>query len=122
MPPRGQHQLDEISQKLGELTAYTHEHRHGVNNLSQKFDALALDVARRVEALDTKMTLRTDEIHRALTAENVLLQARVKVLEDEKSRREGAMGAVNWLLRNWPIILGFLTLVAVILAANGKLP
>ena len=51
--------LDEISVRLGELTAYTHEHRHAAANLSMKFDALSLDLARRVEALDARLTMRS---------------------------------------------------------------
>ena len=125
MPPRGQGagygQLDEISEKLGELTAYTHEHRHGVNNLSQKFDALALDLVRRVEALDVKMTVRIDEVVKMLTAENVVLQARVDALEIDKQRRDGALSLVEWAVRNWPGIIGFALLVAVILKSTGQI-
>lgn len=119
-PPRTG-MLDEISQKLGELTAYTHEHRHGVNNLSQKFDALAIDLVKRVEALDTKMTVRIDEIHSKLTAENGILRARIEVLENDKQRRIGALNLFEWALRNWPAIIGFVVLVGVVLEATGRI-
>lgn len=116
-PPRNnQHgTLDEISQKIGELTAYTHEHRHGVNNLSAKFDALALDIVKRVEALDVKMTLRIDEVVKSLTAENAALSTRVETLEAEARREEGRRGVLQWMLRS-PVI-GWLAAFIVFLSA-----
>lgn len=114
MSPRGgptHGQLDEISQKIGELTAYTHEHRHGVNNLSAKFDALALDIVRRVEALDTKMTIRIDEVVKTLTAENGALSARVALLEAAAEREKGMRGTVHWILHS-PLV-GWLVALAV---------
>ena len=114
-------QLDEISERLGELAAYTHEHRHGVNNLSQKFDALALDITKKVEALDAKMTVRIDAINAHLTAENKVLQSRVDLLEVDKTRRDGAVGLFNWMLKSWPALVGFALLVAVILEATGRI-
>lgn len=120
MTARRTGQLDEISERLGELAAYTHEHRHGVNNLNQKFDALALDLAKRVEALDAKMTVRIDEINRSLTSENTLLRARIEVLEAKEQRRDGALGLVGWAIKNWPGVIGFIFLVALILEATGR--
>ena len=108
--PRGA-VLDEISHKLGELSGYVHEHRHGVNNMSAKLDALALDITKRVEALDTKMTVRMDEMDRALrselTANNIALKAelaaanlRIVELEKAKSQHDGAAGVVSAILKS----------------------
>jgi ribosomal protein L16 Arg81 hydroxylase len=119
--PRQTGQLDQISERLGELAAYTHEHRHGVNNLSQKFDALALDVTKRMEAFDTKVTVRMDEIYRTLTAENVVLKARVEVLETAKHQQDGAWGLVKWITQNWPMLIGFFVMIAVILRSTGQI-
>ena len=82
--------LDEISLRIGELSGYVHEHRHGVNNLSAKFDAVALDMTRRVEALDVKMTIRIDEINANLTTKLEAANARIGVLESIQDQHKGA--------------------------------
>jgi hypothetical protein len=133
MPTRGQSgQLDEISLKLGELAAYTHEHRHGVANLSQKFDALALDIAKRVEALDTKMTVRIDEVVKSLSADNLALSsrlegdnanlsARVSKLEEIHTRQDAQLGVWRWLIDKWPFAALAAFISAVVAWANGKI-
>jgi hypothetical protein len=120
-PPARGSQLDEISLKIGELAAYTHEHRHGVNNLSAKFDALALDIVKRVEALDTKMTLRIDEVVKALTSELAAANLRINALEAERDRQQGALSAWRWIAEKWPFAALGTILAAVIAWANGKL-
>lgn len=95
--------LDEISLRIGELSGYVHEHRHGVNNLSAKFDAVALDMTRRVEALDVKMTIRIDEINANLTTKLEAANARIGALESIQERQKGARNLASWLLHS-PII------------------
>jgi hypothetical protein len=119
--PIGQGKLDDISMKIGEMSNYIHEHRHGVNNLSAKFDALALDIVKRVEALDIKMTLRIDEVVKGLTSENTSLRLRIEALELERERRHGAMGVWVWLGEHWPFAALFAGLAAVVAWANNKL-
>ena len=85
--------LDEISLKLGELTAYTHEHRHGVANLSMKMDGLSLDVAKQIAALEAKMTVRLDESHTSLSS-------RITALEAERNRRDGATNILGLVLKS----------------------
>lgn len=125
-------QLDEISQKIGELTAYTHEHRHGVNNLSAKFDALALDITKRVEALDTKMTVRIDEVVKSLSADNTALSAKLEVtatalaarvgeLERIHTRQDAQLGVWRWLIDKWPFGALAIFISGVVAWANGKL-
>lgn len=104
--------MDEISMKLGELTAYTHEHRHGVANLSTKLDGLSLDVAKQIAALEAKMTVRMEDSHSGLAA-------RLAILETEKHHRAGASSlallilkspAVGWLagaaITAWAVLTG----------------
>ena len=86
-------QLDEISMKLGELTAYNHEHRHGVSNLSMKMDGLSVDVSRQIAALEAKLTVRMEESHTGLSA-------RIAALETESNRRAGATGLAGVLLKS----------------------
>lgn len=49
------------------------------------------------------------------------LSLRVQALEQDKSRREGAIGLAEWSLRYGPILFGFVALVIIVLVANGKL-
>lgn len=50
------------------------------------------------------------------------LKADVEELLADKYRRDGALGLAAWSARNWPAIIGYLILLASMLAANGKLP
>lgn len=119
--PPAHPQLDEISSKIGELGAYVHEHRHGVNNLSLKFDALSVDLAKRVEALDLKMAARIEEMGNTITRRLDALEERIETLETDKHKRDGAVGLVEWLMRYWPGVIAYIGLVALMLRANGKL-
>ncbi|MGH6659729.1 MAG: hypothetical protein ACREBP_01020, partial [Sphingomicrobium sp.] len=90
MPPRPYvGALDEISRMLGELSAYVHEGRHGVNNLSTKFDALALDIAKRVEIMKSEISLRLDSMDDRLTA-----------LETAASENKGARNLASWFVQS----------------------
>jgi hypothetical protein len=94
MPPRVPHPqgLDEVSRMIGELSAYMHEGRHGVNNLSTKFDALAIDIAKRVEAMRTELSIRLDG-----------MDARIAALEATADQNRGAKNLVTWFLQS-PLI------------------
>lgn len=113
--------LDEISERIGELGAYVHEHRHGVNNLGMKFDALSLDLAKRVEALDVKIASRIDEMNASLSRRLDSLEQRIDALESVNDKRSGALGLFEWVVRNWPAVVGYFAIVAVILKATGKI-
>jgi|GEM_PF-6408512 len=107
--------LDEISLRIGELSGYVHEHRHGVNNLSAKFDAVALDMTRRVEALDVKMTIRIDEINANLTTKLEAANARIGALESIQDQQKGARNLAFWVLRS-PVIAWLAALTGLIAA------
>jgi hypothetical protein len=103
--------LEDISYQLGQLAAYVHEHRHGVNNLSMKMDGLSIDVAKQIAALEAKMTIRIDEGYAALST-------RLSALEAEKNRRDGASSviisimrspAIGWLVGGATFMWGVLT-------------
>lgn len=69
----------------------------------------------RIEASETKEAVikvdaRVDE-----------LDDRVTVLEAAELRRDGALRLTNWTLRNWPAIIGYIVLAAIVLFANGRL-
>lgn len=68
----------------------------------------------RIEASEFKNTLikvdtRVDD-----------LGERVDRLEAAEDRRKGALGLVEWIGRNWPAMIGFAGLMA-LLAATGRL-
>jgi len=108
MPPRTHiGELDEISRMLGELSAYVHEGRHGVNNLSTKFDALALDIAKRVEIMRGEIGMRLDAMDK-----------RIAALEETAARAKGAKGLATWLLQS-PLV-GWLVAVGLFAAAWWK--
>lgn len=107
--------LDEISLRIGELSGYVHEHRHGVNNLSAKFDAVALDMTRRVEALDVKMTIRIDEINANLTTKLEAANARIGVLESIQDQHKGARNLASWILHS-PVVAWLAALAGLVAA------
>jgi hypothetical protein len=50
-----------------------------------------------------------------------LLKAEVAALKQDKDRRDGAAGLVNWFLKNWVALGSFVALLFVVLKSNGKL-
>ncbi len=86
-------QLDEISAAIGEVRAYIHENRHGVNNLSTKFDGLALDMAKRVEALELRLGMR------------------ITTLEQLQNQQAGAFKLIDWILKS-PLLAWLIALAA----------
>lgn len=91
---------------LGEMRGQLREVVHSMNNLSTKFDGLT----REVVGLGP------------LAGDIVDLKARVLKLEAEKNQRDGAVGLVEWMIRHWPGVIGFLLLVGIVLRSNGKWP
>jgi len=85
--------IDEISRMIGELTAYIHEHRHGVANLSMKMDGLNLDISKQMNALETKLTARMDAAH-------AQMEERIKKLEEERIRNDTTRGLLTSLVNS----------------------
>lgn len=112
MAPRtqAQHQIDEISKAIGSIEAYVHEHRHGVNNLSMKMDALALDVARRVEELKTSLSSDIEGIKRRLDA-----------LESANDRRSGAVVAFDMINKWAPWLVAMIAGIVAFFSLGGKI-
>lgn len=116
MPPRTG-QLDEISEKIGRIDAYVHEGRHGINNLSQKLDALSLEQAKRHEALKLELAAQMDKIAAGLRAEIANAVARISKLEDRNTRDDGARSVKQWIIDHSP----WATLAAIVAAAAAWL-
>lgn len=79
----------------------------------------------RIEAAEHKDALvkaeqRMEDRHIRLDARVEDMSDRVDKLEAAEDRRKGALGLADWFWRNWPAVIGFVALIAV-LAATGRL-
>jgi hypothetical protein len=115
MPPRAGGQLDEISQAIGRLSGqvegiekYIHDKRHDDANVSQKVDGLGTQITREVARMKAELQVQLDAMDR-----------RVAMLEADKLRREGAVGLVEWISKNYPFIILCIGLVLWVGFANG---
>lgn len=88
---------------LGELIAEVRTVKHGQQNAELKLDGINHLVEQVKE-----MKVEQDKHH-----------FRIAVLEADKNRREGAVGLVEWLGKNWPMIGGLIALVVWVGLANG---
>lgn len=102
MPPRqAPGALDQISEAIGELRAYVHEHRHGVNNISQKIDALGVKISRDMAAVEARIEIRIDAI-----------EVRLANLERADAKRDGATSLAKWFVQS--PLFAWLTAAAVV--------
>lgn len=89
-------QLDEISEAIGELKGsvkviekYIHDERHGVNNLSQKIDGLAVSIGRDIAAVKAEIEVKIEAIG-----------GRVGALEAVRMQQMGASNAMLAILKS----------------------
>lgn len=108
-------QLDEISAAIGELKGslaaiekYIHEERHGVNNLAQKIDGLAVKIGSDIAAVEARIDVKIEAVG-----------SRVVILEAARHQQAGATNFLSWIFKNWPGVVGFLLLIGIILRSNG---
>lgn len=96
--------------------------RMGVRSDTQ--DKKLDDIVKALGAIDRRMTIiehnSTPRDLERVEADVRALDVRLTALEAERNQRKGALGLVEWLGRNWPAIIGFALLLAV-LARNGML-
>ena len=92
-----EHDFSSLYEKLGDMQATLRIVKHDTANASGKIDALALLVANQGH-------IKEDVIK---------LQAEVAELRVEKFRREGAIGLVSWISRNWPVAFIIATVAAI---------
>jgi hypothetical protein len=117
MPPTRSGQLDEISEAIGRISGqvesldrYTHEREHSINNLAQKVEGLGTRITRDIAAVEGRIEGRIKAMDDRLIA-----------LERARERRDGAMGLVDWMLKNYPAVVGYLVLMFFVLRASGQL-
>lgn len=95
---------------LGELIAEIRIVKHNQNNASQKLDAVAV-----VAATQTEMIHQMERLESEVKAAS----SRIGVLEADKNRREGAIGLVAWISKNWPVMGILAALAAFVAFATG---
>jgi hypothetical protein len=108
---------------LGEMRGQLREVVHGLNNLSGKFDGLSREVIGLGALAKDVIELKTAHVQdlRAMQSRIEDLRGEIDDLKSERDKRTGAANLVSWVLRNWPGIVGFAALIALILRSNGKL-
>lgn len=95
---------------LGEIVAELRAVKHDQRNVSSKLDA----VGRQTEPIKVLVEQVKD-----LRLEQEKHAFRLGVLEADKNRREGAIGLVAWLIKNWPVAAMLTALAAFVAFANG---
>jgi len=95
-----------VAVMVGEMRGQLREVVHTLNNVSSKIDGLTREVI--------AMGPLAGEIAE-LRAEVKLNKAEIDVLKSERDQRRGAVGLVEWLVKHWPGVIGFLLLMALIL-------
>lgn len=102
--------LTDLYEKVGEVGAIAREAKHAAAGASAKIDALALIVTAQGQLRDHVERLEHDrrEDH-----------AQIEVLRADKLRREGAIGLIEWLSKNYPFIIALLGLALWVGWANG---
>jgi uncharacterized protein YaaN involved in tellurite resistance len=83
------------------------------------------DIGNILHKMENRLTvIETNSLEREVDRNRVSisnLDKRVLHLEASSLRREGAMGIVEWAVKNWPGIIGFFVLIAVILEVTGQI-
>jgi hypothetical protein len=106
-------QLDQISERLGELSAYIHENRHSSNNLALKFDALGIRITKDIASMEAR-----------LEAKLIILEERVRQLELDDAKVYGGKNVVDWIFQS--PLLAWIAAAAVVVytrvTASGQTP
>jgi hypothetical protein len=97
---------------LGELIAEVRALKHSQNNTNMTVEAVGRQTA-PIPAL-------VDQV-KAIKEEQERQHFRIAVLEADKHRREGAIGLVAWLSRNWPFAFLSAVIAGLVAWANGKI-
>lgn len=101
--------LHTLYEKVGEVGAIAREAKHAANTASSKIDALALIVTAQGQLRDQVERLEHDRR---------LDHAEIQALRADKFRREGAIGLVAWLGKNYPLLIAVIGLAAWVGYAN----
>lgn len=97
---------------LGELIAEVRAIKHATNNNVMKLEGLGPIAETAKEALRVAVEVKLEQEKHHF---------RIAVLEADKSRRQGAIGLVEWVIRHWPFGVIAAALAAWVAWANGRM-
>lgn len=103
--------LQGIQAEAKEVLKLVHDTRERVIRMESKDHAVA------IAALESKHAAAVAKLETKIEAQD----AKINRLQSERDRRDGAMTLTNWVLRNWPSVIGLIALILLILQTNGKL-
>jgi len=109
--------LNTIFEKLGSVEASVREAKHSANNAGQKIDALAGKVDALAIVVATQGQIR-EHVERLEAAQREQ-HGDIEVLQAKELRREGAVGLVEWISKNYPFLAICVFLAAWVGYANG---
>lgn len=101
--------MTSLAVMVGEMRGQLREAIHQLNNVSSKIDGLSREVI-AMGPLATEIAELKGEIR--------LAQVEINSLKSDRDQRKGATGMLDWIIRNWPGVLGFMLLIAIILRSN----
>lgn len=109
--------LNSLYEKVGEVGAIAREAKHAANGASQKIDVIAGKVDNLALVVTTQGQLRdiVDNLKQTVKDQG----EEIEVLNADKHRREGAIGLVDWVGRNYPLIAAIIALAAWVGWVNG---
>jgi hypothetical protein len=97
---------------VGEMRGQLREVVHSVKDVSGKIDGLAREVM-ALGPLGREIA--------ELRADIVLAKTEIDALKSDRDQRKGAVGLIEWSIRHWPGVAGFILLVGILLRSEGKL-
>lgn len=113
MPPRRKPSMPDqipsdftgLAVTVGEMRGQLREVVHNLNNVSGKIDGLAREVI-AMGPIAAELAELKSEIK--------LTKQEVDLLKSERDQRKGATNLVDWTVKHWPGVLGFLFLIFLI--------
>lgn len=122
MPPRREiivpdQTLNTIFEKLGGVEASVREAKHAANNAGTKIDALAgkVDALAIVVATQGQIREHVERIESHVGEQ----EKEIELLKADKLRREGAIGLIEWVSKNYPFLALCIGLAVWVGYANG---
>jgi hypothetical protein len=112
-----QQTLNTIFEKLGGVEASVREAKHAANNAGQKIDAVAGKVDALALVVATQGAIR-DHVERIEAVQHEHHDD-IEALQAAEHRRQGAIGLVEWISKNYPFIVLIACLAAWVGWANG---
>lgn len=109
MPDQPLPEVTGLAVMVGEMRGQLREVVHTLNNVSSKIDGLSREVISMGPIAADLAEVR---------GEIKLVRAEVDSLRSDRDQRKGATGMLDWIVRNWPGVLGFLFLIFLILKSG----